>query len=69
MERWQLYVGGTFVLAGIMSAGASLLNIDTFFEHPTAQPIVEKMGRTGARMVYFGIGLGCMAFGAVTLLL
>lgn len=52
----MLFGGGTLFVAGVMSVGAAVLNVDAFFEHPTAQPFVRTLGRDGARIFYAVLG-------------
>ena len=51
-----LFGGLTLFVAGLMSIGAAALNVEAFFEHPTAQPFVSSLGRTGARIFYIVLG-------------
>ena len=69
MTRWHIYVGGTLLVTGLMSVGAAVLNLDVFFEHPTAAAIVRKHGRIGARIFYLLLGTVFAGTGAVILLM
>lgn len=69
MDSWQILVGGTLLVAGVMSIGAAILNLNVFFEHPKAAPIVRQFGRTGARAFYVLLGAVLGAIGACALLI
>lgn len=50
------FVQATFMLAGIISLFASLLDWDWFFTADNARFLVKRLGRNGARWVYGAIG-------------
>lgn len=54
---------GLFVLAGIVTVLASLLDSDWFFKARNAQAVVRNVGRPRARLFYgiLGLILICMA--------
>ena len=57
------FVQGLFVVAGIVTILASLLDSDWFFKARNAQLIVRNVGRPRARLFYgiLGVILICMA--------
>lgn len=59
----QYVVQGIFVLAGITSLLAALLNWNWFFTTRNAQTIIRNVGRTRARLFYgvLGVIIICMA--------
>lgn len=50
------FVQATFMLAGIISLFASLLDWDWFFTADNARFLVKRLGRNGARWAYGIIG-------------
>jgi hypothetical protein len=57
-KMWLLFIGLTALVGGLISMGGAALNVDIFFNSPRAQPIVESLGRTGARVFYI---VGCLS--------
>ena len=49
--------GGSFGLVG------ALVGWEWFLSDPTARPVVERLGRTGARFFYAALGAGLRALG------
>ena len=49
--------GGSFGLVG------AIVGWEWFLSDPTARPVVERLGRTGARFFYAALGAGLTAFG------
>ena len=56
MDKMFMLVGLTTLVTGLMSIGAAGLDLEVFFGHPTAQPIVKSLGRLGARIFYAVLG-------------
>jgi hypothetical protein len=56
MTKFQIVIGGSFLLGGLMAIGAAVLNLDIFMESPKAKPFVDALGRTGARVFYIALG-------------
>lgn len=52
-----------FVLVGILSLLASVLNWEWFFTAQNSQFIVKTLGRTKARIFYAILGIGMIAAG------
>ncbi|MDL2256455.1 immunity 17 family protein [Parabacteroides sp. OttesenSCG-928-K15] len=50
-----------FLLMGIFTCVASLFNFDWFFEARKARTFVNTLGRIGARIFYFCIGIALIA--------
>jgi len=60
--------GTVFLLIGLFSALASLLNWDFFFEHPKARVFVFLFGgRLGARIFYALLGTALLTLGVLCL--
>ena len=51
------FILGLFVLAGILSLLAAVLNWGWFFTAHNAQAVVRRIGRSRARLVYGALGL------------
>jgi hypothetical protein len=68
VSNFQLYVGLTLLLTGLMSLGGAALNLEAFMAHPTAEPLVRKFGRGGARVFYALLGTAFAILGALILL-
>jgi hypothetical protein len=64
MDKAFMAIGLSALVAGLMSIGAAGLNLEVFFSHPTAQPIVKALGRLGARVFYFLLGAVFLVIGA-----
>ncbi len=56
-------------LGGIFSICGAIFNWDFFFENYKARPVVKLIGRTGARVFYVLIGLLCIFFGIMFVVL
>lgn len=54
-------------LAGVFSVVASILNWEWFFSHRKAAVFESILGRKGARIFYFILGLGIIIFVSVKL--
>jgi len=63
-KMWFLGVGATCLIGGLISIGGSALNLDVFLNSAKAQPIVQSLGRTGARLFYIALGIAFSALGA-----
>ncbi|MDH6312773.1 multisubunit Na+/H+ antiporter MnhG subunit [Parabacteroides sp. PFB2-10] len=50
-----------FLLMGVFTCLASLLNFNWFFEARKARTVVGTLGRTGARVFYFCLGIALIA--------
>jgi hypothetical protein len=46
------------LIGGPYAIRASIYNLDWYFTSETARPLVELLGRTGARIFYLALGLG-----------
>lgn len=57
------FVQGLFVLAGIISILAAVLNWDWFFNARNSQVIVRNVGRSRARLFYGVLGLILVGMG------
>ncbi|MEO0470587.1 MAG: immunity 17 family protein [Bacteroidota bacterium] len=55
------------ILVGGFSLGSALANWDGFFNHPRSRFIVEKMGRSGARIFYIVLGFILAGIGVASL--
>lgn len=64
----MFWLGAALAATGVMAIGGSMLNLDIFFNTPQARPMVEAMGRTGARLFYFVVGVLCLAGGGFMVL-
>ena len=71
-----LLFGGLAILAGgILSLGGAVLNLSIFMDNPKVQPIIQSLGRTGARLFYIVLGVvfllagGFMTFRGIQLFL
>ena len=64
MDKAFLMTGLTALVAGLMAIGAAGLNMEVFFSHPSAKPIVKALGRIGARILYFILGAVFLVIGA-----
>jgi small neutral amino acid transporter SnatA (MarC family) len=62
-KMWVLFIGLAALAGGVMSIGGAALNLDVFFNSPKAQPFVDALGRTGARVFYLVFGLFVAALG------
>jgi hypothetical protein len=61
----QYFVQGLFVLAGVVSFLAAILNWNWFFTSHNASMIVRTLGRGKARLIYGILGIiliGCAIF-------
>ncbi len=56
MDKGFLFVGLTLLVAGLMSIVAAALDLEAFLGHNTAKPIVQALGRLGARAFYAVLG-------------
>lgn len=63
MDKAFLMTGLTALVAGLMAIGAAGLNMEVFFSHKSAQPIVKAVGRIGARILYFILGAVFLVIG------
>jgi hypothetical protein len=63
MNNIFLYGGLVMLIGGLMSVGAAALDLEVFFSHPKAQPIVNSMGRVGARIFYALLGAAFILIG------
>jgi hypothetical protein len=63
MDKAFLMIGLTCLVAGLMCIGAAGLNMEVFFMHPSAQPIVKALGRLGARAFYAILGVVFLLIG------
>ena len=68
MHSTDLFVGGVGVSIGVAFLGAALLNWNWCFETPKGKWLAERMGRTGARIFFAGLGLALVALGVATAL-
>jgi hypothetical protein len=57
VEKLMLFGGLTILIGGILSAGGAILNLGIFMDHPKVQPIIQSLGRTGARVFYIVLGM------------
>src|SRR5437879_5062358 len=64
LPRRSLAAAGS-VAGGLFAVSLVFLDSDWFFEHPQARPLVEKFGRSGARVFYALLGSGLIALGIV----
>ncbi len=64
MNKIQLF-GWVFVGGGLLAVGGGVLNVDAFMNSPKAEPFVNALGRTGARLFYVVLGLAMMALGGL----
>jgi hypothetical protein len=60
----MLFGGLGILVGGLMSLGAAILDLEVFFSHPKAQPLVNSLGRVGARVFYAGLGAVFILAGA-----
>ena len=67
MWHFLPFLGLTLLLAGLWCIVATALDLDAFMNHPAAQPTVDSMGRTGARILYAVAGVVLAAIGAAIL--
>ncbi len=63
MDKAFLMTGLTGLVAGLMCIGAAGLNLEAFFSHPSARPIVKALGRIGARVFYAVLGVVFLLIG------
>jgi hypothetical protein len=64
MEKLMLFGGLTILIGGLISIGGSLLNLSIFMDSPKVQPIIQSLGRTGARVFYIVLGVVFVLAGA-----
>ncbi len=63
MDKAFLMTGLTGLVAGLMCIGAAGLNLEAFFMHRSAKPVVKVLGRLGARLFYAVVGVVCLLIG------
>lgn len=57
------FVGGVGIAIGVAFLAAAILNGSWCFETPKGRWLAERMGRTGARIVFATLGAGMLALG------
>jgi hypothetical protein len=69
----MLFGGLAILLGGIFCIVGGGLNLSIFMDSPQAQPLIQSLGRTGARLFYLVLGVvfilagGFMTFRGVQL--
>ena len=56
-----------FIALGLFSIVASIMNLDWYFQTSGAMTFVKWLGRKGARIFYFLLGLGLITCGILGL--
>lgn len=63
----EFFISLALLLIGIFSIGGSYFNWEFFFNNRKAKRLVNIIGRKGARVFYFVLGLIFVTAGAVSL--
>jgi len=53
----MLFGGLAILIGGLLSIGGAVLNLSVFMDSPKVQPIIQSLGRTGARLFYIVLGI------------
>lgn len=68
MEPSEYMILAIFIALGLFSVVAALFNFDWYFETSGAMTFVKWLGRGGARIFYFLLGLALVTCGILGLL-
>lgn len=61
----EYLVLGIFIVAGLFALLSSVFNFDWYFNSRKAATVVNRLGRTGARIFYGLLGLALITAGIV----
>jgi len=56
-SAFMLFGGLAILAGGILSVVGGGLNLSIFMDSPKAQPLIQSLGRTGARLFYVVLGV------------
>lgn len=65
MRPSEYFILVLFIVLGVFSITASVLNLDWYFQTDGARIFVKRFGRNGARIFYVLLGIGLIACGVV----
>ena len=65
MQPSEYFILVLFIVLGVFSIAASVLNLDCYFQTDGARIFVNRFGRNGARIFYVLLGIGLIACGVV----
>jgi hypothetical protein len=57
MDKLMFFGGLLILVGGLISVGGAVLNLRIFMESEKVQPIIQSLGRTGARIFYIVLGI------------
>jgi small neutral amino acid transporter SnatA (MarC family) len=64
----DIFVGGVGITIGVAFLGAAILNWNWWFQMPKGRWLAQKVGRTGARIVFATAGTALVALGIAIIL-
>lgn len=65
MQPSEYFILVLFIVLGVFSIIASVLNLDWYFQTDGARILVKRFGRNGARIFYVLLGIALIACGVV----
>ncbi len=65
MRPSEYFILVLFIVLGVFSITASVLNLDWYFQTDGVRIFVKRFGRNGARIFYVLLGIGLIACGVV----
>ena len=65
MQPSEYFILVLFIVLGVFSIIASVLNLDWYFQTDGARMFVKRLGRNGARIFYVLLGIALIACGVV----